>query len=124
MVTEEDRVDFVPKQCARAFLMFESHVYNWMRRLCPNYDGVFWQFYELGNGGFYMAPETATPVRIVCEGNYFNEEMSADAAGIVVTLFTLSHMAERVPSLADRYYDLMEYIDCHPEAGKIYAAID
>ena len=66
-----------------------------------------------------MAPETATPVRIVCEGNYFNEEMSADAAGLVVTLFTLSHMAERVPSLADRYYDLMEYIDCHPEAGKI-----
>ena len=81
MVTEEDRVDFFPKHCARAFLMFESHV-------------------------------------------YFNEEMSADAAGIVVTLFTLSHMAERVPSLADRYYDLMEYIDCHPEAGKIYAAID
>ena len=55
MVTEEDRVDFFPKHCARAFLMFESHVYNWMRRLCPNYDGVFWQFYELSNGGFYMA---------------------------------------------------------------------
>lgn len=124
MVAEEDRIDFFPKHCGRAFLMFESHVYNWMRRLCPDYDGVFWQFYELSNGGFYMAPETAMPVRIVCEGNYFNEEMSADAAGIVVTLFTLSHMAERVLSLADRYYDLMEYIDCHPEAGKIYAAID
>lgn len=74
----------------------EMAVYAYMRHLCPEYDGGMWSYYELSNGGFYMAPEG---------------EVSA------------KYQSER---LCDHYEWLWEYTThCDSKsAQKIFAAID
>ena len=58
-------------------------------------------------------------------GNYFNDEMSADAAGIVATLYALNDFAEQIgPAFGEKHRQLYDYIESHPEAEAIYAAID
>jgi hypothetical protein len=66
-------------------------------RLTPKYSGGYWRFLELGNGGFYMAPQARGRFEIRMEGNGFEGEMSADAAGITACLFVFSHLSFQVP---------------------------
>ena len=51
--------------------------------------------------------------------------MSADAAGIVVTLYALNDFAEQISlAFGEKHRQLYDYIESHPEAQAIYAAID
>ncbi len=104
----------------------EHLVYDWMGRLCANYGGGYWHFYELSNGGFYMAPRSDERFRVCVEGNGFEGELSADAAGIVAVLFALCQLA--FDSTDDRYvelyHQLRDFAVSHPEAGAIFRAID
>ena len=51
--------------------------------------------------------------------------MSADAAGIVATLYALNDFAEQIsPAFGEKHRQLYDYIESHPEAQAIYAAID
>ena len=125
-VADEDRLNFWLRHVGMAeMLAFERHVYCWMRRLCPHYDGGYWNFYDLSNGGFYIAPADEKKMWLTWPGNYFNDEMSADAAGIVVTLYALNDFAEQIsPAFGEKHRQLYDYIESHPEAQAIYAAID
>ncbi len=130
LVDDENRLDFLPTYFGvRLMLRGEALAYGWMRRLADAYKGGFWNYYELSNGGFYMAPELGR-LRLEVPGNGYSGEMSADAAGIVATLFVLCQMANEVDgtdtadALIDRYYYLREFAAAHPEAGEIYRAID
>ena len=105
-------------------------VYAWLRRLSKDYDGAYWHYYTLTNGGFYMAPRLTERLRLEVSGNGFEGEMSADAAGIVATLFALGQLAAEIQgtdaadALIDRYHFLREFVDEHAEAGPIFRAID
>ena len=58
-------------------------------------------------------------------GNYVDVEMSANAAGIVATLYALNGFAEQVsPVFREKHRQLYDYIESHPEAQAIYAAIE
>ena len=56
--------------------------------------------------------------------------MTADAAGIVATLFALGQLAaesentEAANALIDRYHFLREFVGGHAEARAIFRAID
>jgi len=100
-VAEKDRLDFLPRYFTPRWMLHgESLVYAWMRRLSPGlsggyllgYQGGYWEFYTLSNSGFYLAP-TGQEMRLIVEGNYFDEVVSADAAGIIATLFALNDLA-------------------------------
>ncbi len=108
-------------------LHFEHLVYAWMGKLSA-YTGGYWHFYKLSNGGGYMALAQEDTVTINST-NGFSFEMSPDAAGIVVTLFAMSHASETFQGeardrMVDQYHNLLDYIEFHPEAAKIYGAID
>ena len=60
----------------------EALVFGWLDALSEDYNGGFWNFYTLTNGGFYMAPAGDKRMRLEVDGNGFSGEMSADAAGI------------------------------------------
>ena len=131
LVAEKDRLRFLPHYFgSRFFMRGEALVYAWLRDLCPSYDGGFWQYHELTNGGFYMAPDLGCKLSFKVDGNGFSGDMSADAAGVVVTLFALSQLAAEVAgtdaadALIDRFYFLREFAHGHAEAGAIFAAID
>lgn len=132
-VAEADRLRFLPTYFGPSMLRMlrgEALVFGWMGRLCAAYHGGFWHFYTLSNGGFYMAPEHDGRLRIEVDGNGFAGELSADAAGIVATLFALNQLCAELAGTADadvmidRYHHLAAFASEHAEAATIYRAID
>lgn len=127
LVPEADRMDFLPTFFGtRLMLRGEAMVYGWMRELCAEYDGGMWSFFTLSNGGGYLAPSTSQPMKLEVDGNGFEGTMSADAAGIVATFFTLSHLSMQTEqeALSDLFLALREFAAEHAEAGLIFGAID
>lgn len=130
LVADSDRPNFLPKYFGNFMLIGETFVYRFADKLAAGYNGGYWHFYSLSNGGFYMAPAYDEPMAITVDGNYFDDSMSPDAAGIVITLFALNtlvnqyHEAYDVDDLCDRYHFLRDYACTHPEASLILRAID
>ena len=126
-VADKDRLDFTPRLFGQHFLHGEQLVYVFMRRLCCEYYGGYWQYYELSNGGMYMAPSIEQQLRLTWEMNCSDEQVSADAAGIVATLFALNHVICTESDnhmMIERFYALKEYAAEHGEAREIYRLID
>jgi hypothetical protein len=127
LVPENKRMDFMPQFFGPKLMMRgEILVFSWLSKLSPDYCGGYWHFYTLSNGGFYMAPDIKRSLRLFVDGNYFNDDLSADAAGIVATLFALNQLAQesRSEQIISFYYQLIEFASSHPEACKIFRAID
>ncbi len=126
LLPEESRMGFLPAFFGQAMMIGEGLVYCWMRNLSEDYQGGYWDYFKLSNGGFYMAPRTSKTFRVLVAGNYFEGELSADAAGIVATLYALCELANRTASdrIVDLYHLLRDYASEHPDAGQIFAAID
>ena len=125
-VSEAKRLETLPKHFGSKALKVESYIFQYIRELAPAYQGGFWHFYELSNGGFYMAP-AGNPLRIEVLGNGFEGTMSADSAGITVCLFAYSHLSFRYPeegSFARHFHALREFALSHQEQRAIFQAID
>ncbi|WP_454875100.1 antirestriction protein [Paraburkholderia xenovorans] len=123
---EASRCQFLPSHFGRHMMVGEALVYSWLDRLSIDYNGGVWDFYSLSNGGFYMAPSGDKRFNIDVSGNGFSGEMSADAAGIVASLFGLCHLANRFgdDKSINQYHWLRDFAIEHAEAGLIMRAID
>ena len=127
-LADDERVDFVHALFGLNFpFRLEPSVFSMADRLAENYNGGYWQFYALGNGGFYMAPDVDHDYRVVCE-NGFEGALSSDAFGITACLYAYSQLSFGVGAFAEtcaeQYHLLREYAMDHPEVGAILAAID
>lgn len=143
------RLAFVPQLFATP--VGERLAINFLSRH-SNYDGGMWNFYEVPVGltgrvgpwaGMiinhptgYIAPADGV-YRLTIPGNYFDAEVSADAAGIIATLFVLNHLSWKASELGkdyaltcqrliERQDALKDYICIiqHPEKSLIFQAID
>jgi len=126
LVLEDARIGTLPRHFGARMMTVEHTVYNFMREFVAEYKGGFWDFYDLSNGGFYMAPNS-DPVKFSVHTNGFEGTLSADAAGITVCLFTFSHLSFQQPSqdvFSRHFYALREFALDHKEVGSIFAAID
>lgn len=131
-VPEGDRLSFLPKHFGKLMMKFEGTVYLWMRRLSTDYTGGYWNFYELSNGGFYMALSGEKRFQFDSP-NYAQEEVSADAAGVIVTMFALNAIINGIAyeeetdlseNFIEGYYLLRDFAAEHAESRKIFALID
>ena len=125
-VDDSERMMALPRHFGQHLLIFEGAVYGFMRRFAADYDGAYWQFYELSNGGFYMSPDGG-PFRFSVDTNGYEGEMSADAAGVTVCLFACSHLSFRYSEaevFGEHFHLLREFAAQHAEASAIFAAID
>jgi hypothetical protein len=109
-------------------LHLEPLVYVLADHLASEYQGGYWEFYALSNGGFYMAPQSDTLFQVSCE-NGFEGELSAEALGITVCLYAYSQLSfsrhdRLAKTCARQYHWLRDYMLEHSEAGAILAAID
>lgn len=109
-------------------MRFESFVYSITTRMAAEYDGGYWEFYALSNGGFYMAPDSDKQFHVVCE-NGFDGKLTADALGIAVCLYTYSNLSfsnqEAFAKVcAQQYHLLREYMLEHKEVSAILRAVD
>ncbi|HEN5591473.1 TPA: antirestriction protein, partial [Legionella pneumophila] len=120
------RLSFLPKHFGTMMIRAEQAIYNTLKVMCSSYEGGYWRFYELSNRGFYLAPDMDEPLPIYVEGNGYDGEVSADAAGIITTLCVLNQLCWKTKSdkTIQQYYLLRDYIEYHKEAADIYAAID
>lgn len=127
-VGENERETFLPALFGhRHFFVAEHTLYNFMGWLSPqDYGGGFWEFYALNGKPLYLVPPDRPDYRIKCETNGFEGTVTADAAGIIVTLFTFSHLSFKFESdvLSEGYQRLYAYAAEHPEASAIFGAID
>lgn len=127
-------------------LRLEPTVFDMAGMLSAQYQGGLWEFYALGNGGFYMAPctdEQNPDLGVTSENGFavtnancftvtsengFEGTMSGDALGITACLYAYSHLSFTQNSLgeicAEHYHWLREYALDHKEARAIFAAID
>lgn len=126
-VANNQRMAFMPKLFGRQYLRGEHLIYTWMRELCKQYQGGYWEFFELSNSGMYMAPNIEGSVEMSWALNYSREHISSDAAGIVATIFALNQVISSgavSEALIEKFYALRDYAGEHAEAGAIYRLID
>ncbi|WP_011583130.1 MULTISPECIES: antirestriction protein [Chelativorans] len=128
IVPDDRREKFLPALFGLQFLIVaENTVYTIMERLSPyDYGGGFWSFYERDGKPLFLAPDTDRRFRIESALTEFRGDVSAEAAGIIATLFVLSHLSFKFESdrLAEGYKRLFAYSDGHPESSAIFAAIN
>lgn len=115
----------LPNIAGNRCVVLEHTIYDMTRRITDNYDGGLWNFYNLSNGGFYMAPKTDKSFDLSCE-NTFEHEVSADTAGIIACAMAYSHLSflDNGECFAEAYQRLSDYIFQHRDAGIIRAALD
>lgn len=127
-VPEERRMGFLPRLFgARLLLVGEHTVFGFMERLSPtDYTGGMWDFLELAGEPLYLAPTCKPRFHLVWDGNGYEGVVSADAAGIIATLFAFSHLSFRhdTPELSEGFARLYAHAADHPEAREIFQAID
>jgi hypothetical protein len=126
-VPDDDRLGFLPRHFGAHMMIVERALYAELRQLCAEYRGGWWNFYDLSNGGCYLAPGGVETFHLQVPGNGFDGRLSADATGVTVTLFALSHLSFRFPSIpifSDRFYQLRDFAIEHGERQLIFAAID
>lgn len=81
-------------------MQVEAAVYGHMGSLCSRYSGGFWEFYDLNNGGCYLAPNRGAYVLAAPKG--FEATVSADVAGLIASLYKFSHLAFKTHTLLPR----------------------
>jgi len=128
IVPESERLNIADGLFGMAYMLkLEPAVFTTAERLSTDYTGGYWEFHDLSNGGFYMAPRFDTEFQVICE-NGFVGKLSLDAFGITVCLYAFSELSfgedRLAKACADQYHLLREYAAAHPEARAIYRAID
>ncbi|WP_252147508.1 antirestriction protein, partial [Escherichia coli] len=83
-VEECDRLSFLPYLFGNDFQYAEAYVYALAQKMMPEYQGGFWHFIRLPDGGGYMMPD-GDRFHMVNGANWFDRTVSADAAGIILT---------------------------------------
>ena len=105
-VEECDRLFFLPYLFGQDFLYVEASVYALAKKMMPEYEGGFWHFIRLPDGGGYMMPD-GDRFHLVKGENWFD---GGDAG-----LTQLYRMRDA---------QLWRHIEFHPECNAIYAALD
>jgi hypothetical protein len=129
-VAENQRLSHTDKLFGLGFpLAIEPAIYTFADHLAEDYQGGYWQFYTLSNGGFYMSPIADNPFQVSCDNGY-EGSLSVDAFGLVCCLYAYSHLSfssqptTLSPLCAKQFHWLRDYALDHAESGAILAAID
>ena len=124
-VAHSRRCEFLPLHFGVHLMApVQTSVFDWMERLAPTCPGGLWHFIEISNGGAYLMPAWADrlPVRLDAAG--INQVMTADAAGITVTLLALMGLVwQGHDSLLLKYDQLLALATQHEEGRVIKQAV-
>lgn len=127
LVADEQRMDFLPFYFGvKLMIVGEAYVNQFMRDLSEGqYTGGYWNYYEVSSGTFFLALKSDERFTLTSPSGQ-TETMSAEAAGIVCTLYALGRLAALVgkEEFVDMYHLLIAYSSNHPESTAIRALID
>jgi len=126
------RLTFLPALFSNDFMISEATIYAYASRHIEGYGGGFWHYWRLPNGSGFMVPEGET-LLFCSSDNWFEQEVSAEVAGIIITALVLNHRSwhhshhdrgELCRHFCKQYELLMDFVSTHPDAGVIYRALD
>jgi hypothetical protein len=128
VIPEAHRIAVVEKLFGiRYVTLLEPTVFNMAGVLAAGYDGAYWEFFSLSNGGFFMAPRGEDIYDVCCE-NGFEGKLSSSGLGLAACLYAYSHLSFEGDAFADlcanQYHLVREYMFQHHEAESIARAID
>lgn len=133
LVPEAERMDFVDKLFGIKYVLkLEPTIFQFAEHLAaPQYNGGYWEFFSLSNGGFHMAPRSTTGddtiFSLSCE-NGFEGQMTANALGVTACMYAYSNLSfgggDFAETCADHYHLLREFAMDHSEVRSILRAID
>ena len=128
LVPENQRLYITEKLFGVHFpLQLEPVIYGITERMAEDYNGGYWEFWTLSNGGFYMAPAGNRLHHVICD-NCFEGDLSADALGITSCLYAYSHLSftdgDIAKEYARHYHRLRAFMVEHPEVREILGATD
>lgn len=128
VASHRERMRFLPSylKTPRNVMLFEGLLYTMMEKLSDEYCGGHWEMHHVTNGAFFMSPTDQETYHCSWSGNYYEGDMSAEAAGITATLFALWYLVAKTQdqSLYQLYVQLKDFAYEHKESGHILAAID
>ncbi|BDT65958.1 antirestriction protein KlcA [Comamonadaceae bacterium OS-1] len=128
LLTDSQRGKFVARLFGARFIYLESFTFDTAGSLSVDYDGGYWHYYTLSNGGFYMAPNHEGVLRVISD-NGFEGDLSADAFGITCCLYAYSLLSgspntEFSEMCTEQFHLLRAYMAEHEELDAILAAVD
>ena len=132
IVPVKERFTFLPS-ITKHFLSFESVLFSFAERFSEDYQGAYWQFVSLSNGGKFMYPEIEPSVRAINSFNYTDVTLSSEAYGICITLMALGHFNALAHERGDEqenerlhalYHQLRDHALEHKESDYILEFID
>lgn len=106
---------------------FEVVIFTTMGQFCDDYDGGYWEYCTLSNGGAFIYPDLHQETLTLFNPHNDNEaNVSCEAAGIAVCLmmYSLWSFKTKSETLVERFYQLRDYAIQHPESSAIFHLID
>lgn len=109
----------------KRMVALEHAFFDAMRLFDGSYGGGWWDFFQLSNGGFYVALKGDKQFHLRSP-NGFECDVDANTAGLIISAFAFSHLSfgPNGEAFAEQYHLLSDFIFQHPEAGTIRAALD
>ena len=124
------RLYFLPHYLGRAHAVFQNCLFYLAKQFLEPYDGGYWEFYHLSNGGFVMALDDDNTIT-VNSPNGSSATVDAETASIVVSLMTLSDLSFNLQTDSDElhkvvtsFHALREFALEHPNSNTILKLVD
>ena len=124
------RLYFLPRYLGRAHAVFQNRLFYLSKQFLEPYDGGYWEFYHLNNGGFVMALDDDDTIT-VNSPNGSSAEVDAETASIVVCLMTLSDLSfnlqvdsDELHKVITSFHALREFALEHPSSNTILKLVD
>lgn len=124
-VEECDRLSFLPYLFGNDFLYAEAYVYALAQKMMPEYQGGFWHFIRLPDGGGYMMPD-GDRFHMVNGANWFDrirDVLDTDVPdsecvfAVVLTRGDVRHIAQDWSLTDDELETVMQRLDDAFEYG-------
>ena len=124
------RLYFLPHYLGRAHAVFQNCLFYLAKQFLEPYDGGYWEFYHLSNGGFVMALDDDNTIT-VNSPNGSSATVDAETASIVVSLMTLSDLSFNLQTDSDElhkvvtsFHALREFALEHTNSNTILKLVD
>ena len=124
------RLYFLPHYLGRAHAAFQNRLFYLAKKLLEPYDGGYWEFYHLNNGGFVVVLDDDDTIT-VNSPNGSSAAVDAETASIVVCLMTLSDLSftlqvdsDELHKVVTSFHALREFALEHPSSNTILKLID
>lgn len=111
----------------KGWATFEVVTFTTMGQFCEAYNGGYWEYCTLSNGGAFIYPDISEEELTLFNMHNGNEaQVSCEAADIAVCLILYSIWSFQTKSelMCDRFYQLRDYALQHPESSAIFHLID